>query len=87
MKAEEFTRRSVFLATTLPPDGEAASGLELIFETYRLGETYFTTISSADAGARFARGQGASSDEAESRALEKAVRRLRQNRRVPPTNE
>jgi hypothetical protein len=57
MNAEEFTRRSVVLATELPVDGETPSGWELIIETYRLGETYFTTISSADAGARFARGR------------------------------
>ena len=49
MQAEEFTHRT-----------QELDGWEIIVETYRLGETYFTTISSADAGARFARGEGAS---------------------------
>ena len=76
MQAEEFTHRTQDLA-----------GWEIIIETYRLGETYFTTISSADAGARFARGQGASRDEAEQAAIEKAAHWLGQTKRFPSTNE
>jgi len=76
MKAEEFTHRTQDLA-----------GWEIVIETYRLGETYFTTISSADAGARFARGQGASRDEAEQVAIEKAAHWLDRTRRFPATNE
>ena len=76
MQAEEFTHRSQELA-----------GWEIIVETYRLGETYFTTISTADAGARFARAQGASKDESEQAALEKAAHWLSQTRRFPVTNE
>ena len=78
MKAEEFTRRSQHLA-----------GWEIIVETYRLGDTYFTTISSADPGARFARAQGSTKDEAERVALEKAEHWLKQTRRFPsaPSDE
>jgi hypothetical protein len=84
MNAEEYTRRSVILTAELPVDGEVPGGWELIIETYRLGQTYFTTISSADAGARFARGQGLSRDEAEHGAMQKAVHWLGQTRRFPP---
>jgi len=76
MKAEEFTHRRQQLA-----------GWEIVIETYRLGETYFTTISSADAGARFARAEGASRDEAERAAIEKAAHWLDRTRRFPTTNE
>jgi len=76
MKAEEFTHRTQDLA-----------GWEIVIETYRLGETYFTTISGADAGARFARGQGASRGEAEQAAIEKAAHWLDRTRRFPATNE
>jgi hypothetical protein len=76
MKAEEFTHRTQDLA-----------GWEIVIETYRLGETYFTTISSADAGARFARAEGASRDEAERAAIEKAAHWLDRTRRFPTTNE
>ena len=76
MKAEEFSRRS-----------QELEGWAIVIETYRLGETYFTTISSADAGARFARAQGGSRDEAERVALDKATHWLGQTRRFPATNE
>jgi len=82
MNAEEFTRRTVFLAT-VDAQTQEIGGWEVVVETYRLGDTYFTTISSAEAGARFARGQGASSDEAEHVAMEKARRWLMQTRRFP----
>ena len=47
MRAEEFSRREMQVA-----------GWPVVVETYRLGGTYYTTISSADPGARFARAQG-----------------------------
>jgi dsRNA-specific ribonuclease len=72
MKAEEFTRRTQELV-----------GWAIVVETYRLGDTYFTTISSADPGARFARAQGSTKDEAERVALEKADHWLKQTRRFP----
>ena len=70
MKAEDFTRRQQTLA-----------GWAIVVETYRAGETFFCTISSEDPGARFARGQGPSRDDAERIALEKAERWLTQTRR------
>ncbi len=70
VKAEEFTRRQQQLA-----------GWDIVVETYRAGETFFCTISSEDPGARFARGQGLSRDDAERIALEKAQRWLAQTRR------
>ena len=76
MKAEEFSRRS-----------QELEGWAIVIETYRLGETYFTTISSADAGARFARAQGGSRADAERTALEKAAHWLGQTRRFPTSNE
>ena len=76
MKAEEFTRRSQELA-----------GWEIVIETYRLGATYFSTVSSAGAGARFARAQGGSRDEVERVALEKAAHWLSQTRRFPASQE
>ena len=74
MKAEEFTRRQVELL-----------GWPIVVETYRLGEIYYCTVSSEDPGARFARAQGPSREEAERIALQKAERWLGQTRRRPPT--
>ena len=50
-------------------------------ETYRVGDVYHCTISSVDPGARFARADGSTNTEAESRALAKAERYLAQTRR------
>ena len=70
MKAEDYTRRRIELA-----------GWQIELETYRLGEVYYTTVYNADPGARFARADGPSREEAEQRALEKATRFLAQTRR------
>ena len=70
MKAEDFTRRHQQLA-----------GWSIVVETYRAGSTFYCTVSSEDPGARFARGHGASRDDAERLALEKAERWLGQTRR------
>ena len=69
-KAEEYSRCEQELA-----------GWSISIETYRLGEVYHSTISSVDAGARFARADGATKEEAEQRALDKAARYLAQTRR------
>lgn len=74
--AEEFARREQELA-----------GWPVVVETYRLGETYYCTISSVDPGARFARSQGPTREEAERLALEKAERWLQQTRRFPPDSK
>jgi hypothetical protein len=70
MKAEEYSRRPAELA-----------GWQIEVETYRLGDVYHTTIYNADPGARFARAEGSTRDEAERHALEKATRYLAQTRR------
>ena len=72
MKAEEYSRRQQDL-----------SGWSINIETYRLGDVYHCTISNVDPGARFARGDGSTREEAERRALEKAERYLAQTRRFP----
>jgi hypothetical protein len=71
-KAEDFTRRTQDLA-----------GWPIVVETYRLGGTYYTSVSSADPGARFARAHGSTREEAEQIGLEKAERWLKQTRRFP----
>jgi dsRNA-specific ribonuclease len=71
VKAEEFTRRQ-----------QQLSGWSIVVETYRAADTFYCTVSSEDPGARFARGQGSSRDEAERVALEKAERWLTQTRRL-----
>jgi hypothetical protein len=70
MRAEEYSRRELEVA-----------GWPIAIETYRLGSVYHCTISSVASGARFARANGVTKDEAEYRALQKADYRLRQTRR------
>ena len=72
MKPEEYSRRQAEL-----------SGWPIAIETYKLGDVYHCTITNVDPGARFARADGSSKDEAEQRALEKAERYLAQTRRFP----
>jgi len=57
------------------------AGWPITVETYKLGETYHCTIANVDPGARFARAEGATLEEAESRALEKAARYLSNTRK------
>jgi len=70
MKPEDHTRRTAEL-----------SGWPVTIETYRLGEVYHCTVANVDPGARIARGDGSTCEEAESRAVEKATRYLAQTRR------
>lgn len=70
----------------MKPEGYAKRQQELAcwpitVETYKLGETYHCTIANVDPGARFARAEGATREEAESRALEKAARYLSNTRK------
>ena len=74
MKPEDYSRRQMDLA-----------GWPITVETYKLGDMYHCTIANIDPGARFARGDGATKEEAERRALEKAERYLAQTRRFPTT--
>ena len=70
MKPEGYAKRQQELA-----------GWPITVETYKLGETYHCTIANVDPGARFARAEGATLEEAESRALEKAARYLSNTRK------
>ena len=71
-QAQDFTRRTLELA-----------GWDVLVETYRVGGTFYTTVSSADAGARFSRGEATNREDAERSALEKAEKWLGQTRRFP----
>ena len=76
MKPEDHSRRHMDLA-----------GWPITIETYKLGDVYHCSISNVDPGARFARADGSTREEAEQRALEKAQRYLAQTRRFPTTND
>ena len=56
-------------------------GWQVMVETYKLGDLYHCSIVNVDPGARFARGNGATKEEAESSAIEKATRYLAQTRK------
>jgi len=71
-KPEEYSRRQQELA-----------GWQVSIETYKLGDVYHCTIANVDPGARFARADGRTREEAESAALEKATRYLAQTRKFP----
>jgi len=53
MKPEDYSRRRIEL-----------SGWPISIETYKLGDVYHCTISNVDPGARFARADGSTKDEA-----------------------
>jgi hypothetical protein len=72
MKAEEYTERN-----------ETIDTWPVHIVTYRVGATYYCTIDNVDPGARFARAEGTTREDAEGVALEKAQRYLRQTRRFP----
>jgi hypothetical protein len=50
------------------------AGWQVMVETYKLGDLYHCSIANVDPGARFARGNGTTKEEAESSAIEKATR-------------
>lgn len=72
MKAEEYSERN-----------DAIDTWPIHIVTYRVGDTYYCAIDNVDPGARFARAEGATREDAERVALEKAQRYLRQTRRFP----
>ena len=74
MKAEEYAERN-----------ETIDGWPIHIVTYRIGGTYYCTIDNVDPGARFARAEDPTREEAERTALEKAQRYLRQTRKFPTT--
>jgi hypothetical protein len=51
--------------------------------SYRVGEKWYCTIDNVSPGARFARAEGTTREEAEATALEKAGRYLKQTRKFP----
>jgi hypothetical protein len=73
MKPEEYSRRQ-----------EELAGWLVSIETYKLGEVYHCTISNVDPGARFARADGSTREEAEALAIDKARRYLAQTRKFSP---
>ena len=76
MKPEDHSRRQMDLA-----------GWPITIESYKLGDVYHCSIANVDPGARIARADGSTREEAEQRALEKAQRYLAQTRRFPKTND
>jgi len=72
MKAEDYTERK-----------DQIDGWPVNIVTYRIGDKYYCTIDNVDPGARFARAGGATREEVERVALEKAQRYLKQTRKFP----
>ena len=74
MKAEDYNERKDTIDTW-----------PIHIVTYRIGQTYYCTIDNVDPGARFARAEGATREDAERVALEKARKYLAQTRKFPTT--
>jgi hypothetical protein len=55
--------------------------------SYRVGDTFYCAIDNVSPGARFARAEGPTREAAESAALEKAAKYLKQTRRRPTSSE
>ena len=72
MKAESYERRRLELG-----------GWPIEIETVKLGDVYYCTVNNVDPGARFARAESSTREEAERQALAKAERYLAQTRRHP----
>jgi hypothetical protein len=70
MTPEDYSRRQLELA-----------GWPVTVEAYKLDGVYHCTIANVDPGARIARADGSTREEAEQRAIEKATRYLGQTRR------
>jgi hypothetical protein len=70
MKPEDYSRRQTEIG-----------GWAVTIETYKLGDVYHCAIANVDPGARFARADGSTKDAAESAAVEKATRYLKQTRK------
>ncbi|HMF96886.1 MAG TPA: hypothetical protein VKE96_21455 [Vicinamibacterales bacterium] len=70
MKPEDYSRIRRELA-----------GWQVTIETYKLGDVYHCSIANFDPGARFARADGSTREEAESRAIAKATKYLQQTRK------
>ena len=62
---------------------EIVDGWNVNIVTYKIGDRWHCTIDNVDPGARFARAEGTTREEAERTALEKAQKYLKQTRRFP----
>ena len=72
MRAEEYSTRI-----------QELDGWKVRLTSYRLGNTYHCTADNVDPGAWIARAQGATREEAENRASERARQLLGRTRRMP----
>jgi hypothetical protein len=72
VKPEDYATRSLDV-----------SGWQVRLSSYRLGGEYHCTADNVDPGANIARGRGATREEAERLALERAAERLAATRRHP----
>ena len=72
MRAEDYQRRR-----------EELAGWPVGVVSYRLGDHYVCEIDNVSPGARIARGEGATREEAEQQAREAATRRLGRTRLHP----
>ena len=75
LRSEEFRERKHEL-----------DGWPINIVSYRVGSTYYCAIDNVNPGARFARAEGPTREAAESTALEKAARYLKQTRRMPKSS-
>lgn len=75
MRAEHYRRRQ-----------EEVQSWKVTITSYKLGDRYHCTVENVDPGARIARDEGATREEAEAKALEKAAKSLAQTRRFTPNS-
>lgn len=61
---------------------QEVQGWGVTVTSYQLGDRYYCTIENVDPGARIARAEGATREDAERQALEKASKYLARTRRM-----
>ena len=72
MKAEDYATKTL-----------EVEGWKVRLTSYKLGDTYHCTADNVDPGAWLARTEGATREEAENRALDRARQLLGRTRRMP----
>jgi hypothetical protein len=72
MKPEDYSETMIELA-----------GWSVRLTSYKLGARYFSTADNVSPGANFAKAEGATKEEAESRVMEIAQRRLGRTKTLP----
>jgi hypothetical protein len=70
-------------AEELAAHEQELGGWTVRVSSFRLGDRWYASVESLDAGARIARGEAATRAEAEGIALEKAAQRLAKTRTFP----